>query len=62
MKKTQDELRYKFWKKVITEVRGVHDRGSIFSTYLEQLNKCRFDWEFDECLDAIIENEKTRRY
>lgn len=61
MKKAQDELRYQMWVKVITEVRGKLDRGDVMSLYLEQLNKCRFNWEFDNCLDAIIKNEKDRR-
>lgn len=61
MKPTQDELRYSVWKKVVSSVRGVHDRGSIYSTYLEQINKCRFPVEFDDVLDAIIQNEKDRK-
>lgn len=61
MKKIQDELRYDMWKKVISSVRGVHDRGSVYSLYLEQLNKCKFAPEFDDVLDAIIQNELDRK-
>jgi hypothetical protein len=59
MKENND--RYTMWKKVVSEVRGRHDRGDIFSTYLEQLNKCKFSSEFDDTLDAIIISEKERR-
>lgn len=61
MKKSQDELRYDIWKKVISEVRNKHDRGDIMSVYLESINKCKFSPEFDDTLDAILENEKTRK-
>ena len=62
MKRSQDEMRYDMWRKVITQVRGRMDRGDIMSVYLEQLNRCRFPFEFDECLDSIIENEKSIKY
>lgn len=55
---SQDESRYFMWKKIVGEVKGKMDRGDIMSKYLEQLNKCRFHFEFDDVLDAIIENEK----
>lgn len=58
MKQTQDELRYFMWKKVIGAVRGNTGGASDMIMYLEQLNRCRFSFEFDECLDAILENEK----
>jgi hypothetical protein len=58
MKKSQDELRYSMWKRVVSEVRDKADRGSIFSTYAEVLNKCKFSPEFDDTLDSIIENER----
>ena len=60
MKKTQDELRFGIWKKVLSEVRGKHYVTDINVTYLEQINKCSLPYEFDNVLDAILENEKSR--
>lgn len=62
MNNNVDVARYNMWKKVITQVRGKNDRGDIMSLYLEQLNRCRFPFEFDECLDSILENEKSIKY
>lgn len=61
MKLSQDELRYKQWKQVIESTKGKRDRSDINTAYLEQLNKCVFSPEFDDCLDAIIESEKSRK-
>ena len=58
MKKTQDELRYEMWKAIIGSVRGNTGGASTMIIYLEQLNKCRYAFEFDETLDTILENEK----
>ena len=58
MKESQDERRYFMWKSIISSVRGNTGGASTMIMYLEQLNKCRFPFEFDECLDAILENEK----
>lgn len=58
MKKSQDELRFEMWKNIISAVRGNMGGSSIMIMYLEQLNKCRYPFEFDDCLDAILENEK----
>jgi hypothetical protein len=59
-KQYSNDQRYQMWVKVISVVRDKHDRGDIFSVYLEQLNKCKLQHEFDETLDAIIFNEKHR--
>jgi hypothetical protein len=59
-KQYSNDQRYVMWVKVVTAVRGKIDRGDIFTVYLEQLNKCRYQHEFDQTLDAIIFNEKHR--
>lgn len=61
MKQTQDERRYFMWKNIIGAVRGNTGGASTMIIYLEELNKCRFPFEFDECLDLILENEKLIR-
>lgn len=54
--------RYNLWKTIIASVRGNSDGSSKWVLYLEQLNRCRFSFEFDECLDLILENEKLIKY
>lgn len=62
MKKTKDEERFIMWKKVLSKNKSSRlPREDIFVTYLEQLNKVTYDFEIDTVLDAIIENERTRR-
>ena len=58
MKKSQDEIRYAMWKNIIGSVRGNMGNANAMMMYLEQINKCRYSFEFDETLDAILENEK----
>jgi hypothetical protein len=59
-KQYSDTQRYTMWKEVISNVRGKVDRGSVWGVYLEQINKCQYQHEFDSVLDAIIFNEKNR--
>lgn len=60
MKKSQDELRYQMWKRVLSEVRGKHYVSDINLAYFAAINKCTTVNEFDDTLDTIMENEKNR--
>ena len=62
LKKTQDELRYSMWKAVVSKNKSNRlPREDIFVSYMSEINKVNYDWEIDEVLDTIIENESKRR-
>ncbi len=56
-----DAERYKMLKRVLMSVRGKHDRGDLYTTYLSEVNKCQMEYELDTVVDSILAFEKFGR-